>query len=366
MMKLGEKELKDIANGACLLASGGGGTNQAPEWIIPEILKIAAHVDLIGLDEVTPKTSGAVAVCMGSPLALKQIGFHGSVFRAWDLLEQTLDRKFAFAVPGEIGSVNTLIAMLTAVKKGIPALDADGSGRAVPTLSMTTYAQPIPISPFTLANEAASTFHEPDARAVLYGKTPADIENMARPFISVPGEFDQTGGVAGWAMKQKDLTTKNPLIWGTVTKARDVGRALRKYQDPMEALHSALGKDVSLIIRGKLTRIVQAASGGFDRGVLTFEDGKKTIHVVNQNENMIAWDAGTSCPVAMAPDGIGYVNKKGRALSNADIQEGDKVYVVGIRAQERLRTDTYLKAQFLTGLKNVGYYGKYVPIENLS
>lgn len=159
-MKLAEKELKDIANGACLLASGGGGTIQAPEWIIPEILKIAKHVDLIDFDEVAPKSSGAVAVCMGSPLALKAVGFHGSVFRAWD--------------------------------------------------------------------------------------------------------------------------------------------------------------------------------------------------------------ADTARPVAMAPDGIGYVNKNGQALSNADLKKGDKVYVVGVRAQERLRTDAYLKAQFLAGLKNVGYYGKYVPIEDLT
>ena len=127
-----------------------------------------------------------------------------------------------------------------------------------------------------------------------------------------------------------------------------------------------LGKDVSLIIRGKLTQIVQGASGGFDRGVLTFEDGKRTIHVVNQNENMIVWDADIARPVAMAPDGIGYVNQKGQALSNADLEEGDKVYVVGVRADARLRTDAYLKEAFLTGLKNVGYYGKYVPIENLT
>lgn len=365
-MKLGKKELKDIANGACLLASGGGGTIQAPEWIIPQILKIAKHVDLIGLDEVAPKTSGAVGACMGSPLALKAVGFHGSVFRAWDLLEQILGRKFSFSVPAETGSVNTLIAILTAAKKGIPVLDADGSGRAVPTLNMATFSQPIPVSPFAIANEAAAQFHEADAKAVLYGKTPTDIENMARPFISVPGEFDQTGGVAGWAMGQEDLKTKNPLIWGTVTRARKVGRALRKHKDPMEALESVLGKDVSLIIRGKLTQIVQGASGGFDRGVLTFGDGKRTIHVVNQNENMIAWDADTARPVAMAPDGIGYVNQKGQALSNADLEEGDKVYVVGVRADERLRTDAYLKEAFLTGLKNVGYYGKYVPIENLT
>ena len=239
-------------------------------------------------------------------------------------------------------------------------------GRAVPTLGMTTYSHPIPISPFTIANEKAPQFHEPDARAVLYGKTATDIENMARPFISVPGEFDQTGGIAGWAMSQEDLATKKPLIWETVTRARKVGRALRKHKDPLTALEDVLGEDVSLIMEGKLTRIVQAASGGFDRGVLTFEDGERTLHVVNQNENMIAWDAGADRPVAMAPDAICYVNKAGQALSNADVQEGDRIYVVGIRADTRLRTDPYLKEAFLTGLKNVGYYGKYVPIEKLA
>ncbi len=366
MMKLKEQDLWDIANGACLLASGGGGTIDAPKWIIPEILKLSDHVTAVGRDEVEAGSQGAVVACMGSPKALKEIGFHGSAFRAWDLLELTLKTKFAFSIAIETGSVNTFIAMLTAVKMGLPILDADGAGRAVPTLAMLTFSQPIPISPFTIANEAAKAFDEPDARAALYGKTPTDIENLARPFISVPGEFDQTAGVAGWAMGKTDIEQKNPLIWGTVARALAVGRALRTQKDPMTALEKVLGKDVSLIFKGKLTRIVQTESGGFDRGVLTFEDGKKTLHIVNQNENMIAWDADTDRPVAMAPDSISYVNEAGQALSNADLSQGDPVYIVGIRADERLRTDAYLKAQFIEGVQNVGYYGKYVPIEDLT
>ena len=242
MMMLGKEELEDIANGACLLASGGGGTIEAPKWIIPKILKLSDHVTAIGRDEVEPSAKGAVVACMGSPKALKEIGFHGSAFRAWDLLEQTLKEKFSFSIAIETGSVNTFIAMLAAAKMGIPVLDADGAGRAVPTLAMLTFSQPIPISPFTIANEAAKAFQEPDARAALYGKTPTDIENLARPFISVPGEFDQTAGVAGWAMGKPDIEEKNPLIWGTIARALAVGRALRMQKDPMAALEDVLGK----------------------------------------------------------------------------------------------------------------------------
>jgi DUF917 family protein len=64
-----------------LLASGGG-TIDAPEWIIPEILKLKDHVTLIDLEEIKTGTHGAVVACMGSPKALKDIGFHGSAFRA--------------------------------------------------------------------------------------------------------------------------------------------------------------------------------------------------------------------------------------------------------------------------------------------
>ncbi|MCP4720294.1 MAG: DUF917 domain-containing protein [Desulfobacteraceae bacterium] len=365
MMKLGEKELKDIANGSCLLASGGGGTIDAPQWIIPEILKFENQVTLIDLEEIKSGTQGAVVACMGSPKALKDIGFHGSAFRAWDLLEQTINTKFSFSVSVETGSVNTFIAMLTAARMGIPIVDADGAGRAVPTLAMLTFSEPIPISPFTIANEASTRYHEPNAQAALYGDTPSDIENLARPFISVPKEFDQTAGVAGWAMDKENILSKHPLISGTITRARKAGRALRKSNDPIKALEKFFGPDFFLLFKGKLTHIVQAESGGFDRGVLTFKNDKKTVHIVNQNENMIAWDADKNIPLAMAPDSISYVNEKGIALSNADLEPGDSIYIIGIRADKRLREDPYLKNQFLTGLQNVGYYGKYVPLEQL-
>jgi len=365
MRELGEKELKDIANGACLLASGGGGTIDAPQWIIPEILKFKPHVTLIDLEEIKAGTQGAVVACMGSPKALKDIGFHGSAFRAWDLLEQTIRTKFSFSISVETGSVNTFIAMLTAAKMGIPIVDADGAGRAVPTLDMLTFSQPIPISPFTIANEASTQFHEPNSQATLYGKTPTDIENLARPFISVPGEFDQTAGVAGWAMDQKDILSRHPLISGTITRARKTGQALRKSDNPVKALEEFFGPDFYLLFKGKLAQIVQAESGGFDRGVLSFKNAVKTVHIVNQNENMIAWDADKNRPLAMAPDSISYINEKGMALSNADLNLGDDIYIIGIRANKRLRQDPYLKDQFLTGLKNVGYYGKYVPLEQL-
>jgi DUF917 family protein len=80
---------------------------------------------------------------------------------------------------------------------------------------------------------------------------------------------------------------------------------------------------------------------------------------------MIVWDVDKNIPLAMAPDTISYVNKKGIALSNADLIVGDDIHIIGIKADERLRQDPYLKHKYLTALQNVGYYGKYVPIEQL-
>jgi DUF917 family protein len=54
----------------------------------------------------------------------------------------------------------------------------------------------------------------------------------------------------------------------------------------------------------------------------------------------------------------------GRPLTNADIEEGLEVAVVGIKADDRWRTPEGL-AVYTPVLKELGYTGKYIPIEKL-
>ncbi|RKX43696.1 MAG: hypothetical protein DRP33_00565 [Thermotogae bacterium] len=47
--------------------------------------------------------------------------------------------KFDFVVPVETGGFNSVTPLHAGALKGLPVVDADGAGRAVPELQMTTF-----------------------------------------------------------------------------------------------------------------------------------------------------------------------------------------------------------------------------------
>ncbi|MCJ8319138.1 MAG: DUF917 domain-containing protein [Colwellia sp.] len=378
--KLGKMELNDIANGASLLASGGGGSVTLSKQMIKEILYTTDYVELATEKEVPNDTIGVVVGGIGSPNALKRIGLHDASLRALASFLQTQDKKLGFTLAIETGP-NIFISMLAAVKNipPVPIVDGDGAGRSVPTLGTLTYAQTISTTPFTVSNTQSQLTTEQASINVCVNVDSSDlpetasiVENMIRPIISGAGEFDNIAGFAGWSLSAQELIEKKPIITGTITRAQEIGEALRKGADnPLASLRKVLGDDLfSLALGDTLVELVsdpadsESTSDGFDRGVMVFKNNSSEIHVINQNENLIAWDNKRDRPLAMAPDLICYLTPEGDSLSNADLKKGDKIYLLGIKADDRLRKSPILDA-FLDVLKTVGYYGPYQTIENL-
>ena len=52
-----------------------------------------------------------------------------------------------FCLPIEIGAVNSIVPMIVTDSLSLFVVDADGTGRAVPTLQLTTYARQIKLYP---------------------------------------------------------------------------------------------------------------------------------------------------------------------------------------------------------------------------
>ncbi|MDB9511975.1 DUF917 domain-containing protein [Kamptonema animale CS-326] len=379
MRQLGPEELEDILNGAAFFASGGGGSRTLGETLIQEILKIAGGVTLIDVTEVQPDDWGAVAAGIGAPNATHdpQTGTYRipktyelleqileSPLRAFELLSQTLQRKFSYTLSIEIGTGNIFVAMLVAASKKLPVVDCDGAGRSVPELSMTTYAATgISISPFALASEK-----EPDIKAVLYAKTPADMEQLVRPIISTP-EFGQLGGLATHALDGQTMWNKKAVIPGTISVAQELGHLLRTASDPVNAVLDFFRDTAFFLFRGTLKDVTEQTQGGFDRGIVTLEnDGGEEVYVIYQNENLMAWRNDRPQPIAMAPDLISYMTPEGLPLTNADNLKdriGQELILFGVQAREELRQGSILAA-FQQALTTLGYYGPYVPIEYLN
>jgi len=348
MKVLREKELKDIVYGATLLGAGGGGSPENGMQLVESTLEIAEEVQLVHPDEVPDYSRVCVVAGMGAPEALLKRGWGNEDVPALKLLEQVTGTRMDYLIAIETGGFNSITPLHAAAASGVPAVDGDGVGRAIPQLEMTMFGvHGVPIAPVTLADCYGNS-------AVLYPNDLAMAEKMGR---AITVSFGMLAGLAlhpmaGWQMKKA-------VIPGTYTLAEKVGRAMREAsekKDPVEAVvKTTEGFEIA---RGLVAEKEVETRGGFDYGKVHVGD----VRVDYKNENMMAWKSGK--PIAISPDLICWMTTDGMPLTNADIKEGMEVAVIGIKAHRRWRTPEG-HAVFRPVLKEIGYAGKYKPIEDL-
>ncbi|NET09340.1 MAG: DUF917 family protein [Symploca sp. SIO2B6] len=175
--KLNLEDIKNIAQGACFLGTGGGGSLQvALTKIIPECLE-EANVSLVELDSLTEKDWGAIVTGIGSPLELfhdptivtaahsayKELEKLCLAFKSSDSKRYRSLERMNFCLPAEIGAVNSIVPIIVANEISLKSdsapvfvVDADGAGRAIPTLPLTLYAQAQESKPKPQAQESES------------------------------------------------------------------------------------------------------------------------------------------------------------------------------------------------------------------
>ena len=355
MKTLSQTDLQDLANGACILGSGGGGPLAIATQLIQDILKSGKPAQLVDTSEVSDHDWLGVSAYEGSPDAAVQGAFE---FDAAAIAFRTLnaERKnpLRYLLAIEIGAGNSLIPFTVGVRLGLPVIDADGAGRAIPSLTMCTYAaHNLPISPVVLANEAL--------QISLGVKDAATSEIATRALLSQAG-FGQDAGLALWAMTGAQM--KQSAIRGTVSTALALGTKLRESiqhgMDPVATVIEAVNG--RLMFTGTIESFPQTTAGGFDLGQMTLvNQAGKRILVLSQNENLLLWDQSQSAPLMMAPDLIMMMTTDGLVFSNADYAtaRGKEVAVIGTRARPELRQPALLSV-FLNALRAIGYGGPYV------
>jgi uncharacterized protein len=350
--------LGDLLVGACVLGAGGGGPFSLGETLLAGIREHGTPVRLADPASMPGEAFAAVAAGVGSPDAAASGFPFDAATRAFEALAEGRAEPFSYVLPGEVGAANSLLPMTVAVTKGIPVLDAAGAPRAIPALDMCTYAsRGVPIGTVVLANDTERlSFDAPD---------PA-VADAAMRGIVAGGTFRQDAGVALWAM-DGDAVRKAALA-GTTRRAIALGAALREAReggaDPVQAATQFLGGRV--LFRGTIAEWTEQTAGGFDLGCVVLATGKRSFRILNQNENLIAWSDETRHPLALAPDLICYLTADGRPFSNADraIPGTGEVAVIGAPVDAAMR-DPAIVAAFLPLLRQAGYGGPYLPIEQL-
>src|SRR5712692_5349975 len=171
MWNVTEEDLEDVAVGAGILGTGGGGNPYRGKLLARRYLREGARMTVVAVDEV-PEAALCVSVGgMGAPvIGIERMTRGDEALVALRTLERRLGRQVTHVVPGEVGGSNSAIPLVVSAQSGLPVVDADGMGRAFPELQQTTFfIEGAPASPAALCDYRHSTVvfdGLPDARTL--------------------------------------------------------------------------------------------------------------------------------------------------------------------------------------------------------
>ena len=349
------QDIDNIALGAGILGTGGGGSTHLTRLRAQTLLKSGYQIEIISPDAVKDDDLVIAVGGIGAPtIAIEKIAEGGECLRAVRAVEAAAGIKASALITDEIGGGNSIEPMIAAALAGLPVVDVDGMGRAFPELQMSTFfVYGLDPSGGALADEKGNS-------VVLTNMiSPHWLERVAR---SITVSMGCSAAFALPPMRGDFL--KQAGIRHTISQAWRLGEAVHAARlakrDPIEAIVSK--ENGTLLFRGKVVDAKRWTTGGFARGELSIDGFREfagsQLNIDFQNENLIARVDGEV--VAIVPDLICIVDAEtGRAISTEDMRYGLRVAVIAIPCSPLLRTQ---KALTVMGPKAFGYEYNYTPI----
>lgn len=336
---LNRDQLESIVQGSSFYGGGGGGSYEEGMELVKKMFdeKSDAKVEMIEVSEMEPNTVATMVAALGSPVATK-----GKLFEleAENAIKGMIDeaarngKKLKYVYSGEQGGGNTMLPIYAAWKLGLPIINTDGNGRAVPELN--TGLEPIygvPTSPVVLASDLGD---------IITGRTANPLDSKACEKIAryMCQAYNMGIGFAAWMMGQEEIQKATAV--GQMTDTIAVGEALKNNgpDTVLSALKKAVGQKAhKVIVEGTITKIDIDTAGGFDTGVTTIKgkDGKE-YKILFQNENLVAYNYdGTALATVPSIISTIYIGGKNScfAISNSETEVGMEVAVTATAADER-------------------------------
>jgi DUF917 family protein len=359
-MKLEASQLDDLALGSVFLATGGGGDPYLPLLIAKQALAEYGPVELIKPthlpDDAFIVTLGSVGAPTVSLELLPSIDEASETLRAY---ERYVGRKVDAIASFEIGGGNSLIPLVAAAGCGLPVIDGDGMGRALPEAQMMSYAiAGIRATPALARDYAGNT-------AVFVTETTEIYERHIRAYAAAAGGMITA---AEHAMTGAEL--KRSVIPETVSFSVELGCALRENRGIAEAILAPLQQvfDASiyqgckLIHTGKVVDKSTRIIGGYDIGetvIAPFDANASSLTINIKNEYLLARKDGET--LASVPDLITIVDYETGLPINAErLRYGQRVGVFAIGCPQLYRTEAALA---VVAPRCFGFDMDYVPLE---
>jgi uncharacterized protein len=356
MRMLTEQNIDDLALGAAVLGTGGGGDPYIGRLLAIAAIRKYGPVKMLTLGEIEDDDLIVPVAMMGAPTVMvEKIPNGREIVAAFKALAGYLGRPIAAVMSIEAGGLNSIMPISVAAEMGLPLVDCDGMGRAFPEIQMVTHTIfGVSATPMTLADEKGNA-------ALINTIDNRWTERFAR---SLTVDMGGSALIALYAATGKQL--KELAIWGTMTYAEEIGKtvryARREETNPVEAVRRVTGG--FLAFKGKVVDLQRRTIGGFARGEAHLEgldecSGSKMM-IQFQNEHLVAKRDGEY--LVTVPDLIAVLDiDTGEPVTTEGLRYGFRVAVIGIPCDSRWRTPKGLE---IVGPRYFGYDVDYVPVEH--
>lgn len=349
MRELKREALQDIALGAAVLGTGGGGNPYLGRLVVESVWTAARRIRIAEPADLPADTPAVAMFGLGAPtVGIEKLRNGREALTALRTLERYLGCRFGAIAPVEVGGSNSMIPLALGALTDLPVLDLDGMGRAFPEVQMVTYSvDGIASSPMVVADERGNT-------AVLETVDDRWMERLARAVTVAEGGHADAVGFPSTVGRFAEAG-----IPGTLSLAEEIGRVLREsrtvFVDLLRVVQGAV------VFEGKIVELTRHTSGGFARGeaVLagTDADRGRSARLVFQNENLILFAAND--PIVTVPDLITLLDyDTGAPLTTEVLRYGWRVRVLAIPCHGRWRRP---EALAVVGPRAFGYDFDYRP-----
>ncbi len=355
MRLIDEQSIENIALGAALLGTGGGGDPYVGKLMALEAIRQYGPVQMLDPSEVPDDAFIVPTAMMGAPTVLIEKIANGREFDTIITnLEKYTGQKVFATLPIEAGGVNSMLPFAVAAKLGLPIIDCDGMGRAFPELQMVTFSlDGITTNPLVATDEKGNSM-------VMETINNNWAETLARTATITMGGSIM---ISIYAMFGHQL--KKSAIYHTLTLAENIGKAINDKEQtdtlPIDRMLNLVGG--YKLFTGKIVDILRETREGFNFGkakIAGINDNKgQACEVDFQNENLVVMKGDEV--LATTPDLITIVDLETAVpITTEALKYGRRVVVVGLPCDEKWRTPKGIE---VVGPRYFKYDIDYVPIE---
>ncbi|MFJ5622846.1 DUF917 domain-containing protein [Peribacillus loiseleuriae] len=335
-----KQDIPFLAIGAKMIACGGGGNTKTIQSLLLSIMKDDDVITVKTMSDIDDEWIVGIGM-MGSTILYDEnipSGEEGD--QALKVYESIVQRRVDALISVEIGGINALAPLVTAVQNHLPVVDGDSMGRAFPELYMTTfYLNQIPLTPLVLQTH--------DVSEVIQGIHDIQIAaEKTKDFIATNGGYVHFVGFGAKARKMK-----TSMIPGSLKLIYRLGMAIKKdisIDQKMEEMLAVFGNSLygkpHEIIRGEVTDVSKWFEQKSLIGKFTVEGNSsflnKWVEIEFKNEFIAIKEKQYICTI---PDLILVLDEESLApYSVSEIQEGLSVIIFAVPAPSIIRTKDML------------------------